>query len=81
MRETCLGSSPIQQQQHQQQLSQPKEPRVTKEGEELPLQQCAVGTDNCAGGSKQLYKPRKKNKEDITCWRCKQKGHIQRNCT
>ena len=81
VRETRLGNE------HQHQWSQQKEPRVTKGGEELLqeclqlLQQCAVGSDNSGRGSKQPNKPRKKNKEDITCWRCKQKGHIQRNCT
>ena len=81
VRETRLGNE------HQQQWSQQKEPRAAKGGEELLqeclqlLQQCAIGSENSGRGSKLSNKPRKKNKEDITCWRCKQKGHIQRNCT
>ena len=81
MRETRLGNE------HQQQWSQQKEPKAAKGGEELLqeclqlLQQCAIGSENSGKGSKLSNKPRKKNKEDIICWRCKQKGHIHRNCT
>ena len=78
VRETRLGNE------HQQQCSHQKEPKAAKGGEELLqecLQQCAIGSENSGRGSKLSNKPRKKNKEDIICWRCKQKGHIQRNCT
>jgi len=47
------------------------------------LQQCAAGYANPDGKEKreQHAKPAfKKPREDITCWRCHQRGHVQRNC-
>ena len=72
----------------QQYAEQEKEPGCTNGGEEL-LQECVRllqqytigGAGNSSGGSKQPNRFKKKNKEEVVCWKCKQKGHIQRNCT
>lgn len=65
------------------------EPGYSRGGEEMLheclklLQQCVVERKNRVGGSKESKetpKWRKKSRIDITCWKCKEKGHIQKNC-
>lgn len=47
------------------------------------LQQCAAGFTKHEGQRKKRYSPKpacRTPKEDVTCWRCHQKGHMKRDC-